>query len=66
MKDDFVVEGSTVKRMRMAHQGGMRSILGARVQLRLKPSGWTVEKQRADWTGLRVHGSAVETSIVAE
>jgi acetylornithine deacetylase len=48
MKHDFVVQRSTVPRMRMANQRGVRSVRRARVQQGFEASRGTLKKKRAD------------------
>ncbi len=45
MKDDFVMESSSIKRMGMADQGGVSSIAGTLVKQGFEAAGGAVEKE---------------------
>jgi hypothetical protein len=48
VKNDFVVESSSIERMRMAHERSTGSLLRTHIEQGFQPSGWTVEEQRFD------------------
>src|SRR6185437_14905427 len=55
VKDNLVVQGAAINRMRMAHNCGVSRIVGAEIQNGLKPSGWAVEEKRTNCAGSGVH-----------
>ncbi len=59
VEDDFVVQRSTVQRMRMAHRGGVCRAGRSGVEESFQASGGTGEEQRADAGGFGEHGPVV-------
>ena len=55
VEDDFVVQRSTVKRMRMAHHGGMGRVGRSGVEQGFQASGGAGEEERADAGGFVDH-----------
>src|ERR1700674_2475730 len=55
VKDDFVVQSSAVKGMRMAYQRSVSGMFRTRIEQGFQPTRWAVEEQRADRTGLNIH-----------
>jgi hypothetical protein len=59
VEDDFVVQRPPIKRMRMAHHGGMRRTGRSGVEQGFQASGRTGEEERADAGGFVEHGIRV-------
>jgi hypothetical protein len=60
VEDDFVVQRSTVERMRMAHHGGVRRGGRSGVEESFQASDGSGEEQRPDAGGFGEHGIRVQ------
>jgi hypothetical protein len=66
MKDNFVVQRSTVEGMRMADDGSVRRILRSGVEQSFQASGGTGEKQGADAGEFSCHEIRVQQSAAVQ
>src|SRR5580698_850921 len=55
VKNDFVVQRPSVKRMWMAHQRSMSGAFGPHIEQGFQAAGWAIDKQRANRTVLCAH-----------
>ena len=66
VEDDFVVQRSTVERMRMADDGGMRRVGRSGVEESFEASGGAGEEERADTGVLQEHGIRVQQLLATQ